>query len=120
MGGYTKTFNLNFLIVGGVVTLVLTFLGINQIANQKQVLKNNLQVEIYTSGSGYGYRILSEDDILIQQDFIPALDYNQPFCNPEEAEQIAFYVLQKLQQGSNPAISISKLKELEISFNCVK
>ncbi|MGY5850629.1 DUF4907 domain-containing protein [Salegentibacter sp. F14] len=120
MGGYTKTFNLYFLIVGVVVTLVLTFLGINQIGNQKQVVKNNLQVEVFTSGSGYGYRILSEDNILIQQNFIPALAYNQPFCNREEAEMIALYVLQKLQKGSNPATSFSKLKELGISFNCVE
>lgn len=120
MGNLTKNFDFNFLIAGVVVSLILAFSGMNQMLIQKNVENNELQVEIYKSGSGFGYRILSEEDIIVQQDFIPAIENNQPFCDREDADRIASYVLQKMQQGSNPAISLSELRELEISFNCAE
>lgn len=120
MGNFTQTFDFSFLIAGVVVSLIAVSLGMNHMFFPDKAKVGDLQVQVYESGSGFGYRILSEEDILIQQDYIPALENNQPFCDWEQADRVAFYVLQKLQYGSNPAISFSELKELEIEFNCAE
>ncbi len=120
MGNFTQNFNFSFLLAGVVVSLIALSLGINYIFFQEQDENSDLQVQIYQSGIGYGYRIFSEEDILIQQDYIPASENNQPFCDWEQADRVASIVLKKIKSGLNPAVSFSELKELEIEFNCIE
>lgn len=120
MGIFTRTFNYSFLIAGVLVSLGAVLFGMNYVLKKNKAKKTDLQIEVYEYGTGYGYRIFSEEEILIQQNFIPALEDKRPFCDREEADRIASYVVQKIRQGSNPAISLSELRELKISFNCAE
>lgn len=114
------TFHFIFLLAGVVVSLILLSSGINHVFLSNKVEKEKLELQTYEYGSGYGYRISLGEDILIQQDHIPSLENNQPFCDQEQAESVAVVVLQKLQRGANPAISLSELKELKIVFRCAE
>jgi len=119
MENITQTFVFSFLIAGVVVSLIVWSLGMDQFIQDKAE-SSNLHVQIFSSEAGYGYKILSEEKILIQQDYIPVLENKQPFCNWEQAHRVAIFVQQKLQNGLSPAISLSELKELNIEFNCIK
>lgn len=120
MGNFTQNINFSFLLAGVVVSLIALSLGMNYIFFQEKAENSDLQVQIYETGTGYGYKILSEGNVLIKQDYIPASENNQPFCDREQADRVATFVLQKIQYGLNPAISFSELKELEIEFDCAK
>lgn len=114
------TFHFIFLLAGVVVSLILLSSGINHVFFSSKVENGNLELQTYEYGSGYGYRIFLGEDVLIQQDHIPSLEHNRTFCSRGQAERVALVVLQKLQHGANPAISLSELKKLKISFECAE
>lgn len=117
MRNFNHTFHFSFLLAAVVVSLILLSSGINHVFIENRAEKGWLKVQTYESGAGYGYRILSREDILIQQNHIPSLENEQPFHSRRQAEKVAHLVLQKLEQGVNPAISLSELKELNIVIN---
>lgn len=114
------TFHFSFLLAAVLVSLIMLSSGINHVFLRNAVGKGDLEVQTYEYGTGYGYRIFSGENIIIQQNHIPSLENDQPFCNRGQAERVADLVMQKLQQGGNPAISFSELKELEIAFDCAE
>lgn len=120
MRNFTQNIDFRFLIAGVVVSLITVTLVLTLMFLREETSNTGLEVQIYESGAGYGYRILLEEDILIQQDYIPALENHQPFCDREQAKRVAFFVLKKLMHGSNPGVSFSELKALEIEVYCVE
>lgn len=113
-------FHFIFLLAGVVVSLIMLSSGIDHVFNSKEAKKGRLEVQTYRYRSGFGYKILLEEKVLIQQNHIPSLETNQSFCSRGQAERVASFVVSKLERGANPAISYSELKELQIIFKCAE
>ncbi|MCG9970889.1 DUF4907 domain-containing protein [Christiangramia crocea] len=120
MKNFSSTFHFSFLLFGVVVSLIMLFSGINHVIHSESSEERNLEVRTYGYGSGFGYKIISEEKLLIQQNNIPSLEQNQPFCSQGEAKKVANLVISKLERGENPAISYSELKEMQIIFKCAE
>jgi len=73
------------------------------------------ETQVYEVNNGYGYNITSiNGELIIKQDYIPAIQYKKAFSSREAAEKVAFAVAEKLKRNENPKISISELKIMGI------
>lgn len=67
------------------------------------------------SGLGWGYQILKDGKLMINQENIPAIQGNKGFSNKEEAEKTAEFMLSKIKNGVfPPTISIEELDSLQV------
>jgi hypothetical protein len=68
-----------------------------------------------TEGLGWGYQILKDGKLMINQDHIPAVQGNKGFSSKEAAEKTANFMLEKIKKGIfPPTISIEELDSLEV------
>lgn len=74
-----------------------------------------LSVEIIDVDSGYGYQILHNNRILIQQDFIPGIQGKTAFSSSAEAKRVADLVVSKLAHNQSPEVFLSELEALQIT-----
>jgi hypothetical protein len=73
------------------------------------------ETQVYKVNNGYGYNIRTlNGEIIIKQDYIPAIQYKKVFSSREDAKKVAFAVAEKLKSKENPKISISELKIMGI------
>ena len=69
----------------------------------------------YDEVTGYGYQILENDSLLINQAHIPAVQGINGFSTKEKAERTAFYILDQVKSGNfPPTITEEKLIELDV------
>lgn len=87
----------------------------------KKPLKTNSTEPVYSifttekEGIGWGYQILKDGKLMIDQDHIPAVEGNKGFSSKEDAEKTANFMLQKIKNGVfPPTISIEELDSLEV------
>ncbi|WP_375587329.1 DUF4907 domain-containing protein [Flagellimonas aurea] len=73
-----------------------------------------LTTEVIKVYQGFGYQIYQGDRLLIQQEFVPALPGRRSFPSAEEANKVAELVVQKIEDGQSPHISLDELKELNV------
>ncbi len=73
-----------------------------------------LRTKVITLDNGYGYQIFSGDKLLIQQEFIPAVEGEKQFETKEDAKQVADMVMRKILKGESPRISLEELNDLDI------
>ena len=101
----------NILIFVGLGVLLLG--GTLYFGNQSEP-KLPIHSEIFVVGKGFGYRILHQKKLLIQQGSVPVLQGSQPFTSPEDAEKTADLVIDKLLKGEDPRLSIADLERLKV------
>ncbi|MEO9894121.1 DUF4907 domain-containing protein [Aurantibacter sp.] len=94
-------------------TLVLLALSCS---GKNQGSKFELSSEVYSTNDGFGYRILNDKKVLIQQSNIPAIQGEHPFSSRLDAEKAADLVIRKILKRENPVVSILELKKLDISI----
>ena len=85
----------------------------------KQRSNSNLITSIYKIENGYGYSLSNNTKILIKQDFIPGAEGKHPFCNIEDAQNIANLVKKRIKNKQNPRITKDDLNTLKIKLNCL-
>lgn len=91
--------------------LVLTVLSC------KQEKSNDFKIKIVGTTQHYGYQIIKGDRIVINQEYIPAVQGEQYFQDSVQAKATAQLVLSKLNKGEFPRIEIEELDSLKIHFN---
>ena len=87
-----------------------------------EVVGDTSSVDVYhsetftTEGiSGWGYRIMLNGDLYINQPHIPAVQGNKGFSNPVFAKKTADFAILKIQQGfSPPTITVEELDSLGV------
>lgn len=77
---------------------------------------NKFEIKITKQNSGYGYQILKEHKILINQPFIPAIQGEKTFKNEKDAQKTADLVVRKIDKYSLPKISIHELDSMKIEY----
>lgn len=76
------------------------------------------EVEVVeNSQNDFGYRILNEGELFINQPYIPAVPGKNGFVNKEQAESVGELVIKKLESGAlPPAVTQHELDCLEIDY----
>lgn len=77
---------------------------------------NTFDVKITKQESGYGYQILKEKKVLINQPFIPAIQGEKTFKNEADAQKTALLVIKKIGKQTLPRISIHELDSMKIAY----
>ena len=67
----------------------------------------------------FGYYIMIDGQMYIEQKTIPAIEGNQGFKTREDAEKIAKLVIQKIRSGEIPPdVTVEELKSNNVIENC--
>ena len=87
-------------------------------ATAKQFAKTRLTAMVTKANNHrYGYYILADGNILIDQKTIPAVPGNNGFISVAEAKRTADFAIKKLKQGEMPpTISVTDLQKLHITI----
>lgn len=83
-----------------------------------QKTKSNLQGTAYAVGNGFGYKIMVDGKLYINQKSIPSLPGMKPFCDSTDAQNVCNKVLEKMADGQTPFITPAELKELNVKTKC--
>lgn len=73
-----------------------------------------LKTEIYRVSGGWGYKILVQEQILIEQPFIPGSPGKKPFPDKRSASRAAGMVKSRMIHGEKPALTREDILELGI------
>jgi hypothetical protein len=76
----------------------------------------NIKVEVYKTGSGWGYDILRGRQIIIHQPVIPVFQNSSSFPSSDLALKAGKKVLKKLREHSNPSLTATDLADIGIRW----
>lgn len=81
----------------------------------KTAISPMYQVVITENTGGFGYQILKDGKLVIDQPTIPAIQGNQFFSTREKAQKTADYLVEKLNKGIfPPTLSVEELDSLGV------
>lgn len=80
--------------------------------------RESLTSKVYKVKYGYGYKIILKDKVLINQNCIPAIQGNMPFCDSLDALKISQIVIEKIKKKEMPTIKTQDLMDLKIKIKC--
>jgi hypothetical protein len=92
----------------------LFFAGILTISCGKK--NNDLEVKITKQKFGYGYQILKNQQPVINQPNIPAIQGTKAFKNETDAHKAASLVVNKIRKYHLPKISIHELDSMKVEY----
>jgi hypothetical protein len=95
--------------------------SLNTAETSYSVLEGDVNTSIYhvvpfsSSFGGYGYKILSNEDVIISQESIPCISGLKGFQTEEDAIKVGMFVKTKLDSSiMPPSITVEDLKSLEV------
>jgi hypothetical protein len=77
--------------------------------NKNKTFENNLQLECFETGDGWGYAIKHKEKQIIYQPIIPAISQRSAFPTKHAAETAGKLVLKKMIRREMPTLSIAEL-----------
>ena len=80
--------------------------------------EESVVAEVYKLKEGYGYKIVLQDKVLINQDCIPVIEGNAPFCDSLDAVKVSKRVIEKIKNKEMPTIHRTDLTMLKIKAKC--
>ncbi len=67
---------------------------------------------IIKTKAGWGYDILQKGQVVIHQEYIPAVQSLQGFPSKEQAEKTAGLVISKMRSGGFPSVTNAEINEI--------
>lgn len=110
-----KSFHKLLLVIIFIIPIIL-FYFISERKNIKEEFYNKIHSEVYETNDGYGYKIISNNKVLIKQDFIPAISGNIPFDSYIDADNIAKLVIGRILSGQDPKVEKRDIDDLYITI----
>jgi hypothetical protein len=92
-------------------SLLIALLVLIAVSNKKP-RQSKLEYQVFPVADGWGYEILSGRNILIRQEWVPAIKKNVRFKTRKQAECVARFVMEKLSQGASPTVSVPEIKQI--------
>ncbi|WP_165584991.1 DUF4907 domain-containing protein [Chryseobacterium taiwanense] len=92
----------------------LIILGFFMVGCKKKT--GDFEIKITQQDGGYGYQIIKQKRILINQPYIPAINKQLPFKNSTEAHKTADLVVSKIGKLSLPRVSLQELDSMKITY----
>lgn len=84
---------------------------------QKGKRLDNYIVKSFKTSNGWGYQILKDKKVLINQPTIPVIEGNKAFSSKKEALKVANLVKVKLEKGQfPPSVTKSQIDSLKITY----
>ncbi len=74
-----------------------------------------VEAQTFPSGKGWGYRIIINQRVFIQQPYIPVLEGEKEFATEMDARKTAQYVAQKIIRHERPALTKEELVQLGVA-----
>ena len=89
-----------------------------QIKIEPQYGKSELKaITIRVENNRYGYQIMADDKMILEEKSIPAISGYYGFINEEEAMRVAEFAIKKIREGEMPpSITVTDLEEMKISL----
>lgn len=106
----TRSF-FNFMRILTVVVFALTYLACTN-------KPDDISTQVYTTGKGFAYRIYIGNKIAIQQESVPGMRGDKPFCDKASAERTAALVKSKILKRQNPSVTSREIDSLKIRIKC--
>ena len=78
--------------------------------------KNDYKLNVIKEEARWIYEIEIDNDLLIKQEFIPALDGKQGFKSKSDAEKIGRLVIDRLKRKKSPTITYNDLLKHDIKI----
>lgn len=95
------------------VPVVLLYLA-NRKNETHELSSEKIYSEVFKVNDGYGYRVIYNDKILIQQEYIPVISGKLPFDSYEDANNIATVVVNRITSGEDPKVEKKDLDDLGV------
>ncbi len=73
-----------------------------------------VELKAVQNTTGWGYEIYVDKKIYIKQDYIPAIGGAHSFATKEDALKTGKVVMDKLEHGQIPAMTVEELKALKV------
>ena len=78
--------------------------------------ENPIKIRITHQKSGFGYQIMKQNEVLINQPFIPAVQGEMAFKDRLQALKTAQLVVQKIERKTFPKVSVHELDSMKIDY----
>ncbi len=104
-------FSLN---IGMLFLVGLSFLTVLKFIPSQTPVVPSFDTAIIVVEDGYGYQILKDDKLIIQQEYIPAINTKQAIGTVKDAQLLADLVVYKLKKGDSPVVATTELDDLNI------
>ncbi|SFU50312.1 protein of unknown function [Pustulibacterium marinum] len=105
------------LVVIGFLTGV--YLLLNLYLNDNSSQDDHVKVEVYKIEDGYAYKILIDDKMFIQQEYVPSVKGSHHFCTEDDAKKTANLVKNRILLNRRPSITGDDLQKLGVSVTCL-
>lgn len=103
-----------FLNIGMIFLVGLSFIGVMKFIPLPSLDSPSYETNIIVVEGGYGYQVLKDDKLIIQQEYIPAINTKQAFGTVKDAQLLADLVVYKLEKGRSPVVAMNELDDLSI------
>jgi len=80
--------------------------------NKKEKNISSVKALMFHTVSGWGYDILVDDTLFIHQENIPVINGKQGFARKEQAERTAALIINKIEKGKSPVVTIFELQKI--------
>jgi hypothetical protein len=80
--------------------------------HKKQRNTSSVKALTFHAVEGWGYDILVDDILFIHQASIPCLNGKQGFAKKEQAEKTASLIINKIENGESPVVTIFDLQKI--------
>lgn len=106
------------------IVFVCLFTGIylllNIYLNNEDEIDDVVKVEVYAVANGFAYKILLENKVYIQQEYVPSVKGAFHFCTKEDAQKTGELVKNRILLNKRPSITAVDLQKLGVSVSCLK
>lgn len=98
------------------ISIVLTGMALSGLFEEEHLRNSPYIIEVFQSDeNGFGFNILSDNQVIIHQPSIPAVEGNNGFDSEMKAMQVAGLVVRKLNEGHfPPSVSVTELDSLGV------
>lgn len=77
----------------------------------------DIDYRVIEINNAWGYEILVDDQVVIHQETIPAIDSLMGFPSKEDAEKTARFLIKKIQRKETPRLTLTELGKLGLPLN---
>ncbi len=109
-----------YIVISICMVLLIIFLGFFMVENDAtDVKKNDAIYELVSAkedSGGWSYKIFYRRQLLIKQEYIPAVRGKQLFSSKKDAEKVGKLVIDKLKSNRSPTITIVDLQNYRVKF----
>lgn len=78
--------------------------------------KKQTVIKVTQQTTGFGYQIIRQEKVLINQPFIPAVQGQQTFKDSLQALRTAQLVVKKIERNVFPQVSLHELDSMKIDY----